>query len=383
MSGPLKATLRSFPELKYWQDEFYMVYASTFVDHSIVSRSTLELVKEVRDAYHGTPSKKPVKKIIFFNSSETFLFSVLFKVQTIAELCKEIPKKDLIFTVGVPHAQEFYDQTCEKYGWDNRLTVIGAHHFEQTIYWHTLHQPDLNQPYEIKEKEKLFVCFNKLHRHHRLRFLAAAIKNDWLKKSFFSFEGQFPGWLEPENYSKLPLISDEEYKQILSIKDKLPLRLNITESRHNPVDVCPDDLIYHQESYFSVVAETLYEPYDSKKSPFFDYMDTLFLSEKIYKPLALKHPFIAIAWHGTLKVLQERGYKTFHPYIDESYDNEQDPDKRFDMIVKEIKRLEKFTKNEWLEWQKNIKPIVEYNYKYLLSLTDHRVGPPIDSLFED
>lgn len=383
MTGPLYSTLRAFPELKFYKDKFHIVYASTHAAHSIVSRDTLDIVNEVREAYKSDPFKQGVEKIIFFNSSETFLYPVLFKVQTVAEICKEIPKKNLFFSVGVPNGQEFYDKLCEKLGWENRLTIIGAHHFEQTIFHHTIHQPELDLPYEVREKEKLFVCFNKLHRRHRLRFLAAAIKHNWLDKSYFSFEGGRPDWHQPENLIALPTLSEEEYKLIMSIKDQFPLRLNITNARHNPVDVCPDDLIYHQESYFSIVTETIFEPYSPKISPFFDYMDTLFLSEKIYKPFAFKHPFIAIAWPGTLKALQERGYKTFHPYIDESYDDEQDPDKRFEMIVNEVARLEKFSKEQWIEWQKNIKPIVEYNYKYLLSLTDHRVGPPIDDLFED
>jgi len=383
MTGPLKSMLRCFPELKHYQDLFYLLYASTFSDHSIVHRSMQDLVKEVRDAYHGKLGQKTQKKIIFFNSSETFLFPIIFKIQTIAEICKEIPKKDLIFTVGVPYAQEFYDEICRKQGWESRFTVIGSHHFEQTIYWHTLHQPDLDQPYEIREKQKLFVCFNKLQRRHRLRILAAAIKNNWLDRSFFSFQGQHPAWLDVSHKSSLPALTEEEYNLIISIKDKFPLRLNLTDTRYNPVDVVPDDLQYHQESYFSVVTETIYEPYTGAVSPFLSYMDTLFLSEKIYKPFALKHPFIAVAWPGTLKALQERGYKTFHPYIDESYDNESDGEKRFQMIVKEIQRLSEFTTEQWIEWQKNIKPIVEYNYKYLLSLTDHRVGPPVDYLFEE
>ena len=113
------------------------------------------------------------------------------------------------------------------------------------------------------------------------------------------------------------------------------------------------------------------------------YSNTLFLSEKIYKPFAFRHPFILLGWHGSLRVLRERGFKTFHPYIDESYDDEPDHNKRFDMIVNEIKRLEKFTDDQWIEWQHNIKSIVEYNYKYLVNLTDHRVGAPVDHLFKD
>jgi hypothetical protein len=177
-------------------------------------------------------------------------------------------------------------------------------------------------------------------------------------------------------------VSDKEL--IYSMKDKFPLRLEggISENRHNPVDLRIEDLIYHDNSYFSVVTETIFRPFHPGDS-LMHYCDTLFLSEKVYKPFAFKQPFILLGWHGSLQCLRDRGYKTFHPFINESYDQEPDHDKRFAMIVEEIKRLEQFTVDQWIEWQHNIKSIVEYNYKYLLNLKEHRVGAPVDRLFSN
>ena len=376
MQGPEKAFFTSYPELKHYQDKIFFVYASTHYDHAITRRDMLEIVAEIRGA-----RKAGRNKIIFFNSSETYMPGFLHKAQCIAEIVSEIPKSDLFYSVGAVEGQQFYDELCEKFGWENRFTVLSSHHFEYTIFSHTSHNDSLDIPYEIRPKEKLFVCFNKLHRKHRLKLLAEAIRSGWLEKSFYSFEGATKTWFDPDVRKRLPL-TVKDLKTIETIEDKLPLRLNITADRHNPVDVREDDLEYHQDSYFSIITETIFEPYHPGEQ-LMGYMDTLFLSEKIYKPFAFKHPFIAVAWHGAIKALRERGYKTFHPYIDESYDDETDPKERFQMIVDEIKRLEQFTTEEWIEWQKNIKPIVEYNYKYLLSLTDHRVGPPVDHLFKD
>ena len=376
MQGPEKAFFTSYPELKHYQDKIFFVYASTHYDHAITRRDMLEIVAEIRGA-----RKAGRNKIIFFNSSETYMPGFLHKAQCIAEIVSEIPKSDLFYSVGAVEGQQFYDELCEKFGWENRFTVLSSHHFEYTIFSHASHNDSLDIPYEIRPKEKLFVCFNKLHRKHRLKLLAEAIRSGWLEKSFYSFEGATKTWFDPDVRKGLPL-TVKDLKTIETIEDKLPLRLNITADRHNPVDVREDDLEYHQDSYFSIITETIFEPYHPGEQ-LMGYMDTLFLSEKIYKPFAFKHPFIAVAWHGAIKALRERGYKTFHPYIDESYDDETDPKERFQMIVDEIKRLEQFTTEEWIEWQKNIKPIVEYNYKYLLSLTDHRVGPPVDHLFKD
>lgn len=377
MTGPFKCFFQSLPELENLQDRIHFVFASTHQAHAFVFRDTLDVIDEIR-----TARKNGKTKIVFFNGSESFLPEIVYKVQRITQLIPEIPRKDLFFTVGCPNAQAYYDKLCVENGWENRLNVLGCYHFEFTIkdyLYHRRHELDVE--YEVRPKEKLFVCFNKLHRKHRMELLAEAIRNGWLEKSYYSFEGAFPEWYIDR--IDLPLaLNKQDEETILSIKDRYPLRLNITEDRDNPVDVRAEDLIYHQNSYFSIVTETIMGPKDPKDY-LLNYMPVLFLSEKIYKPIALKHPFIAFAWPGTLKALRERGYMTFHPYIDESYDEEQNYAKRFQMLIKEIKRLEQFTTEQWLEWQKNIKPLVEYNAKYLLSLNDHRDGPPVDHLFSN
>ena len=62
-------------------------------------------------------------------------------------------------------------------------------------------------------------------------------------------------------------------------------------------------------------------------------------SEKILKPCAFGHPFIAWAPAGYLKWLRSWGFETFDNCIDESYDLEQDDDKRLAMIIEEVARL--------------------------------------------
>lgn len=374
MTGPIYSFYDSFPELKPLRNKIHILFASTHKDHAFLSRPTKDILREARDAFAQQ------KRIVFYNSSETFIPQLVHKVQRVAELLHEIPREFLFFSVGCPDGQKFYDALCEKHKWPNKLNILSSHMFEysiKTFYrgaeWYL---GDESYKYEVKRKDKLFVCFNKLHRKHRLQLLAESIRNGWIHKSYYSFEGT-DNWI---NKMKFHPISEQDKETILSVKNIFPLRLNITEDRINPVNLDPSDLIYHSNSYFSIVMETIMGPYDPKDY-LLEYMNTLFLSEKIYKPFAFKHPFIAFAWPGTLKFLRERGYKTFHPFINESYDDEPDYTKRFKMLIEEIKRLEKFTDDQWLEWQENIKPIVEHNAKYLRELEEHRCGPPVDHLF--
>ena len=63
-----------------------------------------------------------------------------------------------------------------------------------------------------------------------------------------------------------------------------------------------------------------------------------------------------ISFNLNLKFLKEEfGFKTFHPIIDESYDEEENPQKRMQLIRDEIKRLNSYT----LEELKNIISIDE------------------------
>ena len=55
----------------------------------------------------------------------------------------------------------------------------------------------------------------------------------------------------------------------------------------------------------------------------------IFITEKILKPIINLHPFILVENHCTLKKMREYGFKTFTPFIDESYDEIGDTTQRF------------------------------------------------------
>ena len=78
------------------------------------------------------------------------------------------------------------------------------------------------------------------------------------------------------------------------------------------------------------------------------------------------HPFILVTSPHSLKKLKEFGYKTFHPFIDESYDNEEDGMKRMQMIFDELDKFRARPIQELKDWWKEILPILEHNQKVFL-----------------
>jgi hypothetical protein len=113
-------------------------------------------------------------------------------------------------------------------------------------------------------------------------------------------------------------------------------------------------------TYISIVTESIYFQ-DDKDFP------AGYLSEKIWKPIGHCQPFILAAASGALKHIRERfAFKTFHPYIDESYDLEDDDMKRLEMIKIEIDKFSNKSKEEKDQFLNDVKDICVYNQNLLL-----------------
>lgn len=228
--------------------------------------------------------------------------------------------------------------------------------------------------YEIKVKEKLFLCFNRVLREHRLAMFALVASRKLLDNSFYSF---FVDLYYAENVDgklkKLSTyLSKQTYSEIVTSyndnKHLLPLKLNI-EPNENQNTIKADDLRLFSESYLSLVSETFFFPQVHHRG-MIDFT-SIFFSEKIYKPILMKHPFILAGRPNSLKYLGKLGYKTFAPFVDETYDTILDDEARLLAIVDELERLNKFTDDQWIEWQAGVAPILEHNYLIMTNRKKH------------
>lgn len=106
---------------------------------------------------------------------------------------------------------------------------------------------------------------------------------------------------------------------------------------------------------------------------FYDESEVISLTEKIFKPIINFQPFIYVATKGSLQILRDLGFKTFEPYIDETYDQELDNDKRLLMAYEQIKRLCLMTKQEIHEWYWKMQDILVHNHQHLLSIHKNKM----------
>jgi len=106
------------------------------------------------------------------------------------------------------------------------------------------------------------------------------------------------------------------------------------------------------DAFWNIVTETVF------------YYDKLHLTEKIFKPIVSKQPFMLLAAPGNLEYLRSYGFKTFDGIIDESYDTIKDNDARIDSVVAQMKWYCNLSQEEKSRVIERLAPIVEYNFQH-------------------
>lgn len=206
-----------------------------------------------------------------------------------------------------------------------------------------------------------FLMFNRRLRVHRIysilyiyykkiidQFL---ISYNFIDKNCNLTQGRF----KPEK-NLLKEFTDNEIAQelYLKIQNTEPVKTVDYDNIGEISGVYYENFEPYSESYINVVTET----------NFFEAGG--YISEKTTKPLANLQPFIVIGTPFILKELRELGFKTFHPYINEEYDNIVDNDLRLQAVLDETYRISQIPIEEIHKWYQSILPILIHNQKLLL-----------------
>lgn len=276
----------------------------------------------------------------------------------------------LVYVTGNMLAAEQYAMWSKNKSIDRQLKVLSYPHFERDIQLIAKNNnilPSITINLEYKKynitRVKTFNCLNKRTRAHRSWFYLMLYKEGLINK----------GLVSANDYGgHIPRIENKWPDQRLMEEARRLLPLLVYETPNNE----KDDLYYinrimdqiYLDTWVTVVSEASFSDQD----------ETVFISEKTFKPIACMHPFIILGNRGSLKKLKEMGYKTFHPYINEEYDELSTFD-RFDAIIKEIKRIDAIP--DKAKWYESMKEILEHNYQ-VLNKRDTEVPIAHTELFE-
>lgn len=200
----------------------------------------------------------------------------------------------------------------------------------------------------VNNKNKKFISLNRKPRPLRLEFVKSLYEND-LDKHFLLSHPAFENYQEKVLDLSLDLfyLNNEKIKNI-SLND-----INNAIAEDDYFININSDLF--NKSFFNAVTEST-----------ISYRDKVYITEKTFKPIYYKTPFIVFGQYQILNSLRQMGYMTYHPYIDETYDNEENDLNRLELIIKEIKRICDLPEKDFLNLYHQCCVIAEFNHKNFL-----------------
>lgn len=276
----------------------------------------------------------------------------------------EIPDGQIMFAFNSFNSKEIYENWFNSE--ERKLDVLN---WPFLLFHNSYHYK--SQPEKRMELLEFRSTRNKLRDHHgifkirrgrpyRLALLFRLCSDDLLDKMDYSMLDNFSLYQSMRLASSFPYEYNEE--KISKLHSQFPVNLK-TETNKTFLDISgwgDNTAQPSKNAYFDITCETYMEQNGYKS-----------FTEKVSKPLVHFNPFFFVGFQGALALLRELGFKTFSPYIDESYDNEPNQVKRLDMIYAEVKRLLAMSKEEIHNWYWSMEDILQHNHYHFLNFYEN------------
>lgn len=235
---------------------------------------------------------------------------------------------------------------------------------------------DCSYKYEAnrnKIRNQYFTCLNGAPRTHRFKTLLHLWDEKMFPYGVITYVSSSPQTLEilnnmgyTELANKLPLSVDcyTDYRTIQSHQSRL------AESFYSIYD----------NTYFDITTETLYGEGTSSRSSIEalqmnPWWKEMFFTEKTYRSIFYKRPFLLFGSANQLKILRRFGFKTFDGILfDESYDSIVYWEDRLKATILEAKRIcttKTLEEIHNIVYSSEMESILDHNYNLLLELGKH------------
>jgi hypothetical protein len=188
--------------------------------------------------------------------------------------------------------------------------------------------------------DKLFLSYNRKPHKHREQLFRTLTSSGLLCEGLVSMGNTDP--------AKAITVGKKEFehketpaKELIKAPGNVGIPNDITSLGNHDI---------WQQAFINVVTETTTEG--------------RFLSEKIWKPIIGKRPFMLVGPPDQLTFLQEMGFKTFDNFWDESYNLAKNNESSIDHIVTMLKNMAKLSHKEQYQMYQEMIPILEHNHQH-------------------
>lgn len=229
------------------------------------------------------------------------------------------------------------NELCDTYGF--KKSYYFFHGWAALDWFRGYNHAFLISSYKDRNITNTFICPNRVvsgKREHRVNLFKQLVQHDLIVNNKVSFPKYCPYSNEKIDIDNviLPLVLDNEEEGNIANES---YKISLWEQS--------------KESLLYVITETVYKE------------ETLHLTEKTFKPIAMQMPFILVGAQYNLEYLRSYGFKTFGDFWSEDYDNQNNED-RLTSITALLTDLNDLSLKEKAQLQKHISPVVEYNFNW-------------------
>jgi hypothetical protein len=213
------------------------------------------------------------------------------------------------------------------------------------------------------KRRKKFISLNRRPHRHRLAAVLYMLQRGLLQHGYVSFPAE-AGWPEHYHTDIHPVVPVGTV-----LHDWLMSKFSDLQSMC-PLVVDERDLTVNRAYGSDLSAPYFGSVWNLTTETMFGGGDTIFMSEKIFKPIMNLQPFLVLGPPATLASLRVLGYETFDGLVDESYDVQFDPTARFMMVMDELRKLCALSDDELAQHLVRVDAILINNRRRLLSRID-------------
>ena len=260
-------------------------------------------------------------------------------------------KPDQLGHVVTSEQGEYLDELTRKYGWQAHYYFY--HGWACLDWFRGYDQTYLIPRARDRQPTRTFMSPNRIvagKRDHRVLFLYNVFKNG-LQDNHISAPRtcQYEG----VDIASIAQKYTNVYQDIASVFEAAELpRLFSGETEQLMHSYQLGNFAEAQDSLIYVPTETVY------------FGRRQHLTEKTFKAVALEMPFVLVAPAHSLKYLRSYGFKTFAPYIDESYDDIEDPIARIERVTQILLDLQARSAAAKIELHQQLLAAVEHNWNH-------------------
>ena len=246
------------------------------------------------------------------------------------------------------------EQLCKEYGWTSHYYFF--HGWAALDWYRGYDKSYLIEPPDNRRITRTFIAPNRIvagYRQHRLLMLYHIFKNN-LMNNWISCPAVCPAENTPVINAVCPLVS--QYPDIKEVFAGQSLPMDFPGETGHPMHSCWLSLFDESaDCLLYLVTETVATG------------RRLHLTEKTFKPICLRMPFVIVGTQGSLAYLRSYGFRTFDGIWDESYDDEPNDTLRIERIASLLRSLDELPAEGKQYLFDQCREVIEHNHQHFYS----------------